>query len=264
MPLKFWDHAFLTATYLINRLPTSVLANKSPFFLLHLQFPDYKFLKSFGCACFPFLRPYNSHKFDFHSKECVFLGYSNSHKGYKCLDASGRIFISKGVVFNEVKFPYLDLFPSQKVCSVLPDGPTLSTFLPTPVSTTITVNSPIPQTSHSESVPSTPISNTPPTPSISSHHSESSHRNNVVLNPTPITILSPSPSQNSSPESSASVTSSQSTNSESTPPVPHRVHPQNRHSMRTRGKHGIVQPRINPILLLTHVEPTTYKTALHN
>ena len=101
-----------------------------------------------------------------------------------------------------------------------------------------------------------------PCPSISSHHSESSHRNNVVLNPTPITILSPSPSQNSSPESSASVTSSQPTNSESPPPVPHRIHPQNRHSMRTRGKHGIVQPRINPTLLLTHVEPTTYKTAL--
>jgi len=75
MPIKFWDHAFLIATYLINRLPTPVLANKSPFFLLNFQFPDYKFVKSFGCACFPFLRPYNSHKLDFHSKECVFLGY---------------------------------------------------------------------------------------------------------------------------------------------------------------------------------------------
>jgi len=246
MPLKFWDHAFLIATYLINRLPTPVLANKSPFFLLHLQFPDYKFLKSFGCTCFSFLRPYNSHKFDFHSKECVFLGYSNNHKGYKCLDASGRTFISKDVVFNEVKFPYPDLFPSQKVCSVLPDGPTLSTFLRTPGSITFTVNSPTTENSHSNFVPTTPIANTPKTPSISSHHSDSSHRNNVVLNPTPITILSPSPSQNSSPESSASVTSSQSTNYESLPPVSHKIHPQNHHSMRTRGKHEIVQPRINP------------------
>jgi histone deacetylase 1/2 len=55
IPLKFWDHAFLTATYLINRLPSPTLNYKSPFFLLHLQIPDYKFLKSFGCACFPFL-----------------------------------------------------------------------------------------------------------------------------------------------------------------------------------------------------------------
>ena len=89
------------------------------------------------------------------------MGYSNSHKGYTCLDASGRIFIFKDVVFNEVKFLYPDLFPSQKVCSVLPDGPTLSTFLSTPGSTTFTVNSLTPQNSHSESVPTTPIANTP-------------------------------------------------------------------------------------------------------
>jgi len=30
MPLKFWDEAFLTATYLINRLPTRVIDNLSP------------------------------------------------------------------------------------------------------------------------------------------------------------------------------------------------------------------------------------------
>ena len=70
-------------------------------------------------------------------------------------------------MFNEVKFPYLD-FLFQKVCSILPDGPTLSTFLPTPG---FIVNSPTPQNSHSESVPTTPIANTPQTPSISSHHS---------------------------------------------------------------------------------------------
>jgi hypothetical protein len=30
MPLKFWDEAFLTATFLINRLPTPVLHHMSP------------------------------------------------------------------------------------------------------------------------------------------------------------------------------------------------------------------------------------------
>ena len=48
----------------------------------------------------------------------------------------------------------------------------------------------------------------------------------------------------------------------SPPPVPHRIHPQNTHSMRTRGKHDIGQPRIHPSLLLTHVELTSYKHAL--
>src|ERR1044072_6285488 len=114
LPMSFWDHAFLTAIYLINRMQTSVLSNKSPFPVLYKQIPDYKFLKVFGCACFLFLRPFNSHKFDYHSKECVFLGYSPSHKGYKCLSSNGRIYISKDVLFHETRFPYSSLFPSQK------------------------------------------------------------------------------------------------------------------------------------------------------
>lgn len=31
----FWDHAFITTTYLINKLPSSTLGNNSPFFLLY-------------------------------------------------------------------------------------------------------------------------------------------------------------------------------------------------------------------------------------
>jgi hypothetical protein len=62
MPLRFWDDAFQTACYLINRLPTHVLQNKSPFEKLFHSVPDYLFFKTFGYACWPNLRPYNSHK----------------------------------------------------------------------------------------------------------------------------------------------------------------------------------------------------------
>jgi histone deacetylase 1/2 len=32
--------------------------------------------------------------------------------------------------------------------------------------------------------------------------------------------------------------------------------------MSTRGKQGIVQPRLHPTLLLTRIEPSSYKTAM--
>lgn len=38
----------------------------------------------------------------------------------------------------------------------------------------------------------------------------------------------------------------------------------NVHSMCTCAKSGIVKPRLNPTLLLTHLEPKTIKSALSN
>lgn len=74
---------------------------------------DYNSLRVFGCACWPNLRPYNAHKLAFRSKQCAFLGYSNLHKGFKCLDiASGRIYISRDVVFDESIFPFAKLNPN--------------------------------------------------------------------------------------------------------------------------------------------------------
>jgi histone deacetylase 1/2 len=95
MPLKFWDEAFLAAVFLINRLPSRVINNETPFLRIYSKHPDYSFIKTFGCACWPNMRPYNTRKLEFRSKKCVFLGYSYKHKGYKCLDPSvGRIYMS--------------------------------------------------------------------------------------------------------------------------------------------------------------------------
>jgi len=88
MPLKFWDEAFLTATYLINRIPSKVIDFATPLERLLDQQPDYKSLRVFGCACWPNLRLYNTRKLQFRSKQCVFIGYSVLHKGFKCLDVS--------------------------------------------------------------------------------------------------------------------------------------------------------------------------------
>jgi hypothetical protein len=113
MPLKFWDEAFITATYLINRLPSKVIDNQTPLERLLHQKPDYSMLRTFGCACWPNLRPYNTRKLQFCSKRCVFLGYSNIHKGFKCLDVNeGRVYISRDLFFDESVFPFHELHPN--------------------------------------------------------------------------------------------------------------------------------------------------------
>jgi hypothetical protein len=55
-------------------MPSPTLDNTTPLSrLLNIQ-PDYSFLRTFGCACWPSLRKYKSRKLEFRSKMCVFLG----------------------------------------------------------------------------------------------------------------------------------------------------------------------------------------------
>jgi hypothetical protein len=127
MPLKFWDEAFLTATRLINYLPSKVVGYKTPTELLLHEVPNYSSLRVFGCACWPNLRPFNTKKLKFRSKLCVFLGYSSLHKGFKCLDIpTGRVYVSRDVVFDEELFPFASLHTNvgarlQHEISLLPD-----------------------------------------------------------------------------------------------------------------------------------------------
>ena len=79
LPLKFWSHAFLTATYLINRMPSPTLQMESPFQKLFGNAPNYSKLRVFGCLCYPWLKPYAPNKLHPRSRSCVFLGYSSSH-----------------------------------------------------------------------------------------------------------------------------------------------------------------------------------------
>jgi len=95
LPKPYWEDAFLMAVYIINHLPTKILNHFSLFEKAYHQKQNYNFMRVFGCACWPNLRPYNKHKFDYRSKTCIFIGYSLSHQGYKCLDLStGKIFVS--------------------------------------------------------------------------------------------------------------------------------------------------------------------------
>lgn len=144
MPVHYWDEAFLTACFLINRMPSKVIDNLSPVQCLFGDLPDYSILRDFGCACWPNLRPYNARKLEFRSTQCVFLGYSGQHKGYKCLHrATGRVYISREVDFDESVFPFAS---AKSYEQVLPSSQTpYVTILPSLVDR-------VKPTSHSPSV----------------------------------------------------------------------------------------------------------------
>ncbi|CAH9056104.1 unnamed protein product, partial [Cuscuta epithymum] len=244
LPFKFWDAAFATSVHLINRTPSKSISNSSPYFQLFGSVPDYSFLRVFGCSCYPFLRPYNKHKMDFHSEECIFIGYSSQHKGYKCLSKSGRIYISKDVTFHESKFPYPTLFPSNQPTNIKVSTPNsaILTILH-PHSSNSQPDTSQPNTSHSHVY-------SPPTNNISTHsNTDSTPTNNS--DPSSVPSISAIPSQQDH------ISSSTSTSSSSTP---HQL--TNTHPMQTRAKSGIIKPRLNPTLLLAHIEPKSVKQAL--
>lgn len=62
LPVRFWDEAFFTACYLINRLPSPIIQNNTPLQRLLKTPPDYTQLRVLGCSCWPNLCPYNAWK----------------------------------------------------------------------------------------------------------------------------------------------------------------------------------------------------------
>ena len=101
-PEHAWGEAVLTAVHVINRLPSIVLSNISPFERLYNTAPDYNSLKVFGCVCFVLLQPHEYTKLEPRARLCCFLGYGTEHKGYRCWDPiSKRVRTSRHVIFWE-------------------------------------------------------------------------------------------------------------------------------------------------------------------
>jgi hypothetical protein len=151
--------------YIINRLPTAVLSQLSPFEKLFNTTPDYTLMRVFGCKCFPLLRPYTANKLEYRSKPCIFLGYS--HAGYRCLDpVTGCVYLSHHVIFDESSFPAKDAANSSLPSRItaLEDAPF---FMPLHLSLSTSGNSPSPTY---PSIPTSPTATVPlptgPQPSL--------------------------------------------------------------------------------------------------
>ncbi|KAJ4769875.1 Retroelement pol polyprotein-like [Rhynchospora pubera] len=113
LPLEFWGECVLTASHLINRTPTPLLENKTPYEVLFGKPPSYNSMRIFGCLCY--IKSHTSDKFETRSRKCVFVGYPFGKKGWRVYDLETKEFIvSRDVVFCEDNFPYVSSISEHK------------------------------------------------------------------------------------------------------------------------------------------------------
>ncbi|KAG8488558.1 hypothetical protein CXB51_016286 [Gossypium anomalum] len=88
LPSKFWAEAVNTSVYLLNRLHTTAVKEKTPFEAWHDLKPTVSHLKVFGCVCYTLIPAETRTKLDKRSVPGIFVGYSSTNKGYRVYDPS--------------------------------------------------------------------------------------------------------------------------------------------------------------------------------
>lgn len=143
LPPSFWVEALHSDVHILNILPSSAIANNTPFSQLFQKPVTYSHLRVFGCLCYPNVNHSNLTKLSPRSVPCFFLGYPTQHSGYRCFDLkTKKVIISRHVSFDETTFPFLTNMPSKETdYNFLQDS-----MDPSPIFRQILESSPITQT----------------------------------------------------------------------------------------------------------------------
>lgn len=106
LPKSFWGECILTATYVINRMPSKVLHGATPYELLFNERPSYEHMRVFGCLTYHRSVETGGDKFEPRGRPEIFFGYPQGTKGYKIFDLENKkIIVSRDVRFIEDQFP---------------------------------------------------------------------------------------------------------------------------------------------------------------
>lgn len=103
VPRKFWGEALRSASYLVNRTPSRELEFKTPLQTLReltkTQISEGLVRRIFGCTTYVHQ---NLGKLEPRSVRCMFLGYADAKKGYRCFDpVENKVHVTRDVAFHE-------------------------------------------------------------------------------------------------------------------------------------------------------------------
>ena len=97
----------ISAFYLINRIPTRVLEDQSPFEVLNKIKSSLSHLRVFESLCYVLVPGDMRYKLEPKSTKAMFVGYSTTQRGYKCFDPqTRRLLVSRYVKFIEANGYY--------------------------------------------------------------------------------------------------------------------------------------------------------------
>lgn len=118
VPPRFWAECMKTVAHVVNRLPQARLDFVSPFEKLWSMKPTVSHFRVFGCISYVFVPDHLRIKFDKKAIHCIFVGYDDQRKGWRCCDpTTGRCHVSRNVVFDEASSwwsPQAVLMPDSK------------------------------------------------------------------------------------------------------------------------------------------------------
>lgn len=99
---SFWAEASNTVLYIQNRCPHSILENTTPEEVFTGVKPDLSHLRIFGCPVYIHIPKEKRTKLESSGKKGIFIGYSETSKGYRIYIPGQRtIEIGRDVIFEE-------------------------------------------------------------------------------------------------------------------------------------------------------------------